>query len=125
MATVAGIDAKEFYENIERLQEEMLNVKDRALRDVAFEIMRLSSFEVPHDKGLLQASGSIQNAGNLLNRVVVVGYNKVYAARLHEHPEYNFQKGRKGKYLEDPIKNNLKTLLNHFGGRISEVMKKR
>lgn len=27
-------------------------------------------------------------------------YVTKYAARLHEHPEYNFQRGRQGKWLE-------------------------
>ena len=31
-------------------------------------------------------------------------YDTPYAARLHEHPEYNFQHGRKGKWLENTNK---------------------
>lgn len=82
---------------------------------VADEILRLSQFEVPHDTGLLQNSGHVEPEGN----DYLVGYNKVYAARLHEHPEYKFQKGRKGKYLEDPIKNNSKLFLEKYGVGIS------
>lgn len=77
----------------------------RPIREVALEVLRLSTYEVPHDKGLLQASGNVEDTSDPQD--FIVGYNKVYAARLHEHPEYRFQKGRKGKYLEDPIKNNL------------------
>jgi hypothetical protein len=88
----------------------------RALFEIAGEVMRLSSFEVPHDKGLLQSSGSIEQEGEGF----IAGYNKTYASRLHEHPEYRFQKGRKGKYLEDPIKNNLKVLLNYFGEKLKQ-----
>lgn len=82
------------------------------VNDVANEIMRLSSFEVPHDTGMLQTSGSIEPGSNDSEKIV--GYNRVYAARLHEHPEYRFQKGRKGKYLEDPIKNNLNVFIKYI-----------
>ena len=70
--------------------------------------MRLSQEEVPHDTGMLQTSGAVDDGFDKNERIV--GYHEPYAARLHEHPEYRFQKGRKGKYLEDPIKNNEKAL---------------
>ncbi len=76
----------------------------KAISTIAEEVMRLSSFEVPHDTGMLQNSGHVEYVAK---DDYIVGYNKTYAARLHEHPEYRFQKGRKGKYLEDPIKRNL------------------
>ena len=88
----------------------------RGVNDVASEILRLGSFEVPHDTGMLQASGHVEPSKN---DEVVVGYNKVYAARLHEHPEYRFQKGRKGKYLEDPIKNNIRTFIKYIENAVS------
>jgi hypothetical protein len=95
-------------ENLKTGIKRSLSAMDKAalstINDVADEILRLSSFEVPHDTGMLQTSGHVEPD---TDKSVIVGYNKVYAARLHEHPEYRFQKGRKGKYLEDPIKNNL------------------
>lgn len=83
----------------------------KSINEVANEILRLSNFEVPHNVGALQTSGSVQPD---TDKSVIVGYNKVYAARLHEHPEYRFQKGRKGKYLEDPIKNNLNVFIKYI-----------
>lgn len=80
--------------------------------DVALEVLRLTQFEVPHDEGTLQNSGT---AEELPNGDVVVGYHTKYAARLHEHPEYRFQKGRKGKYLDDPITRNANALGLVFG----------
>lgn len=85
-----------------------------ALEMVADEVLRLSQQQVPHDTGSLQNSGTVQPSG----RDFIVGYHKVYAARLHEHPEYRFQKGRKGKYLEDPIVSNSRRLGLVFGDRI-------
>lgn len=87
-----------------------------ALGAVADEILRLSSFEVPHDIGTLQGSGAVEPRAD---GGVDVGYNTPYAARLHEHPEYRFQKGRKGKYLEDPIKRNADVLGMIFGQNVS------
>jgi len=68
---------------------------------IADEVLRRSGDQVPHDKGTLAATGKAEPVKKNIHRV---SYNIEYAARLHEHPEYNFQKGRKGKYLEDPFK---------------------
>lgn len=39
--------------------------------------------------------------------VAVVGFNTPYAARLHEHPEFEFNEpGSGGKYLEQPLADN-------------------
>lgn len=102
-----AIDDKSFRLQAKRLRGLIEQKAYTAVNNVADEVLRLSQFEVPHDKGLLQNSGHVEPSGEL---AAIVGYNKVYAARLHENPQFNFQKGRKGKYLEDPIKNNLRTL---------------
>jgi hypothetical protein len=70
------------------------------LQVVGDELLRLSSMEVPHDKGMLQASGvSELKAPDW----VQVGYHTEYAAKVHEGTTMNFQKGRKAKYLQDPF----------------------
>lgn len=89
------------------------------ISDVANEILRLSTFEVPHDTGALQTSGGVEAQPD---HSQIVGYNKVYAARLHEHPKYHFQKGRKGKYLEDPIKNNYRVLIKYIQDAMKTAM---
>lgn len=83
----------------------------QALEEVANEVLRLTQFEVPHDEGTLQNSGTVER----ITDGVVLGYHTPYAARLHEHPEYRFQKGRKGKYIEDPLKRNEGVLGIRFG----------
>lgn len=98
-----SFDTSDFDKGIRRLEDTILGIQRKAAADVATEVLRLSMFEVPHDLGLLQASGVVEPDG----QDSIVGYNKVYAARLHENPQFHFQKGRKGKYLEDPIKRNL------------------
>jgi hypothetical protein len=85
--------------------------RQKAEKMAGDEILRLSNIEVPFDKGILSFSGRVDAFPNY----VEVGYHTKYAHRLHEHPEYNFQNGRKGKYLEDPIKHNLSLLQNVVG----------
>lgn len=96
---------------LENLVHSVAQSVPKGLMDVASEVLRLSQMEVPHDEGELQNSGTAEE----VNGTVMVGYHKVYAARLHEHPEYKFQKGRKGKYLEDPIVRNSEALGLNFG----------
>lgn len=111
MAADITIDDKQVQDNLKKLVKKAQSGIVNVLSGIAGEILRLSSFEVPHDTGMLQSSGGFEPDGEN----VVVGYNKVYAARLHEHPEYRFQKGRKGKYLEDPIKKNMDVFLKFAG----------
>ena len=114
------VDTKSFNQGVAKLGTVMARAILRGVNDVASEILRLGEREVPHDIGLLQNSGHVEPAKN---DEVIVGYNKVYAARLHEHPEYRFQKGRKGKYLEDPIKNNTGTFIKFIEGAVSAALK--
>ncbi len=109
-------DTSDFMAKSKKLALRIAEYTDKAVNVVADEILRLSAFEVPHDTGLLQNSGHVESRHDA---TAIVGYNKVYAARLHEHPEYRFQKGRKGKYLEDPIKHNL----NIFKGFMEKFVK--
>lgn len=114
------VDASSFFKGIENLSGAMKTAILQGVNDVASEIMRLSTFEVPHDTGMLQASGHIEP---YRDDEVIAGYNKVYAARLHENPQYHFQKGRKGKYLEDPIKNNLRVFIGYMENAVNTALK--
>lgn len=112
MAVHVVIDTSDLNTTLAEFAAKMMGKMMPALRDVGDEILRLSAREVPHDIGLLQASaGRIDGPGK---ETVTIGYNKSYAAKMHEHPEYHFQKGRKGKYLEDPIKNNTTVFLGYI-----------
>jgi len=57
---------------------------------------------VPHDTGLLQSTGKVDVDGQKLE--ATVSYNTPYAVKVHEHPEWHFRNGRKGKWLEMTIK---------------------
>lgn len=101
-----NIDVSQFSASLSKLVDKAAKARPKSALAIGFEVMRLSQMEVPHDKGSLQNSGTVQQIGD----DVVVGYHTPYAARLHEHPEYKFQKGRKGKYLSDPIVRNASIL---------------
>lgn len=71
---------------------------------------------VPFDKGFsggLAGSGAVERATDPEEGAAIV-FNTPYAARLHEHPEYNFSKdsnpNAQGKYLEDAVVRNKKEL---------------
>jgi len=120
MGTSIEINDKDFIRKITDLAKRVMpNALQQGVHDVASEILRLSGREVPHDKGLLQNSGNVEDQ----KEESIVGYNKVYAARLHEHPEYRFQKGRKGKYLEDPIKNNLSVFIKYIQDSVGGILR--
>ena len=111
MASNIDFDATDFLNKVGGAISKVEGVARTVVKQVADEVLRLSQFEVPHDTGALQNSGHTESGGNMEE---IVGYNKVYAARLHENPQYRFQKGRKGKYLEDPIKNNMQVFQKYL-----------
>lgn len=117
---VASVDAGAVLTNLKGLQQSLDGGVEKAAMDIGFEILRLSQLEVPHDEGTLQNSGTVEE----INGDVVIGYHSVYAARLHEHPEYNFQKGRKGKYLEDPVRNNIDVFRKKFMLKMNDEIKR-
>jgi len=100
------LDLRQWKKGFSKLSSGIDKNSKTALKKIANEVLRLSTMEVPHDTGALETSGHTESGSSEFERLV--GYNKVYAARLHENPQYSFQGGRKGKYLEDPIKHNLK-----------------
>lgn len=104
---VMGFDGRMVAANLQSLQLSLDRGVPKGVLNAAMELLRLSQLEVPHDEGTLQNSGSVEV---LPNGDVVMGYHTPYAARLHEHPEYRFQRGRKGKYIEDPIHRNMAVL---------------
>lgn len=113
------IDVSEVLKNLTKLGDKGEEAAKHARGVVGDELLRLSQREVPHDEGTLANTGVSQPEG----KDHVVGYNTPYAARLHEHPEYAFQSGRKGKYLEDPIKHNLKAFGTIFAEEVKAKLK--
>lgn len=72
-------------------------------------LLALSTERAPLDIGTLIGSGTVEPATTPEEGAAVI-FDTPYAARLHEHPEYNFQNGRQGKYVEEPALQNRKEL---------------
>jgi hypothetical protein len=64
----------------------------------------------PKDEGILIQSGKVSHDSSKVE--AAVSFDTPYAVRLHEHPEYNFQNGRRGKYLEKTLNEQRQTLIN-------------
>lgn len=109
------LDAKAVIATVDRLVAKLPAATADSNQAVADEVLRLSQEQVPHAEGTLQGSGAVET---LPNGDAILGYHTAYAARLHEHPEYRFQKGRKGHYLSDPINDNALVLGLTFGRNI-------
>lgn len=117
VANVNDLQVKINLKNLGRMVEAGI---PKHLLDIGFEVLRKSQEQVPHDKGDLQNSGTVETIG----KDVVVGYHEPYAARLHEHPEYNFKKGRKGRYLTDPVRTHQQALGLKLSSEIGEDIRK-
>jgi hypothetical protein len=114
-----SVDVSKLTAAIQQFTSKIPAAKQFSALSVGYEILRLSQLEVPHDKGTLQNSGNVEQ----IDDYVVVGYHTPYAARLHEHPDYRFQKGRKGRYLADPIIHNMKALGLRFTEELDKELK--
>lgn len=111
MAVKLSVDDSSWRTGSRMAKTKVERATERGLRDVGDDLLRLSQLEVPLDIGTLMGSGNVEPKSKDL---VEVGYNTKYAARLHEHPEYKFQKNRKGKYLTDPLVKNRQKFLRHI-----------
>lgn len=106
--------------------KENVNAMDRALGKMAIDIERLSKEQVPHDKGLLKASG-YHYRKNTLNWQVI--YNKVYALYQHEgkradgsHVIRRHSKpGKKTHYLIDPAKIIVGRAVDYFKREVETI----
>jgi hypothetical protein len=92
----------------------------RALRIGAEFLLTETIKTTPKDDGILIQSGKVTHDESRLE--AVVSFDTPYAVRLHEHPEYNFQNGRRGKYLERTFDEQRQTLLRLIAKEISRGM---
>ncbi|MCE5322143.1 minor capsid protein [bacterium] len=83
-------------------------------------LLEESNRVVPHNEGTLQRSGETSVDDEKLE--ANVSYDTPYAARLHEHPEYKFQNGRIGKWLEVTLKKCESEVAKIIAGPIKRVL---
>lgn len=86
---------------------------DDALRDTVEFVLEEANRTVPIEEGTLQRSGGTDVGGG----EATVFYDTPYAARLHENPQYRFQHGRRGKWLQ--------LTLNEQARRIGDFLRDR
>lgn len=110
MALVIDIDDSDFQKTLDALTKQLDNIGRGALMDMADALLVLARLEVPHDSGRLQTTGNAYWDGDSS----AVAFDTDYASYVHEgiradgtHKIRNYQKGRKKKFLEDPLKMNL------------------
>ena len=124
------LDLSDFEKQILKFKDSVTpELTEKAMAKAGMQVLNDAVMEtptVPLDEGTLRGSGSVfvnnkligtsqkKSSGGRPNPamqnvdlipegavVTVVGFNVPYAARLHEHPEYNFREpGSGGKFLE-------------------------
>lgn len=108
-----SFDTTDFDSMIGRIQKAVAPMAQRCVQEMADTILKEARDQVPLDEGTLSKSGHAYVEGD----TGVVAFNTAYAAFQHEgiradgtHRIRNYQGGRKGKYLEDPVKMSLSRL---------------
>ena len=77
---------------------------------------------VPYLSGRLAATGKVSVADEGASNAGAVYYDTVYAARLHEHPEYTFRNGRSGKWVSRAIQEDGDAALRALADQIEGVL---
>lgn len=73
----------------------------KGLFDALDHLMSVSKDQVPLDKGPLKNSAAVDVSGDGTSGTV--SYDTPYAVEQHENVNIRHQRGRKAKYLEDPL----------------------
>lgn len=91
-----------------------------AMFEASEELLRLANLHVPHDVGTLELTG--ETDVDPIRTEASVSYDTPYAARLHEHIEYNFRGEGEGKWLENAFNNNADRLLDSVKAKIGRAL---
>jgi len=93
----------------------------KALIQGAEEVLRRSSREVPLDTGNLKDSGAISVPINSKGKAVEISYNTPYAVEVHE-TQKNYKRGRKMKYLHDPLREFVPRFIPFLRNKINKIL---
>lgn len=83
-------------------------------RDAGEAVLRMAQQLVPLRTGMLRDTGQVDTHGD----EATISYATEYAAILHEHPEWHFQNGREGKWLEDAMQRTHHEVTEAYGNGI-------
>ena len=115
---MAGIRTRVTWNDV---QPQIRTAMRKGIHDALEHVLDESNAITPHDEGILEGTGTITLDPNKLKGVI--SYNTPYAIRLHEHPEYSFQRGRKGKWLEITVKQEKKKVQAYLHNKIKQGFK--
>jgi len=96
---------------------------EKAFKGATEHILTESNKVAPLDEGTLTRSGNTDVNVTPAGVEASVYYDTPYAVKLHEHPEYNFQNGRQGKYLEDTINEETATVREYLEKEYKKAFK--
>jgi hypothetical protein len=99
----------------------MENALTSGIKDACEYILQETNKIAPINEGTLIRSGNIDVESTPKPKGCIY-YDTPYAVRLHENPEYSFQNNRKGKYLENTIKDERKTVQDFLKRRLEGVI---
>lgn len=83
----------------------------KAVLKAAKRLLEKSNSRTPYEYGALVGSSGIRT----YKGVVYIFYDRPYAVRLHENPQFNFQGGRRGKWLEATLKEHVRDFVRWVG----------
>lgn len=89
------------------------------LGDAAEFVLEESNRTVPIEESVLESSGSTDAAGD----EAAIYYDTPYAVRLHENPQYNFQHGRRGKWLSLTMGEQRDRVQRYLAERMAEAFR--
>lgn len=99
----------------------------RALYEEGQDIFAKSQQQVPHDTGVLMASGMLHQPAIVGDDITVEitygGAASAYAEVQHENESYRHDPGRKAKYLEDPLNDALPSFDDNLAIRVEAIMR--
>jgi hypothetical protein len=102
------------------LRPEVKEAARRAIGEGAEYILQKANETVPHREGHLQRSGIVSHDSS--KPIANISYDTPYAVRLHEHPEYHFNNGRRGKWLELTLEEETTKVRDYIAKRLKEVL---
>jgi len=124
------VGTKEVQKKLQRLAIKYGVAYTTAIKDEAKELLEESKEQVPVLTGALKNSGRVFSERN----DVIVAYGGVmmheaggeqdtskYAIPQHERLDYNHPRGGKAKYLEDPFKKRVGTIVARVNAKIKEM----
>lgn len=96
--------------NIEDIMGKLTRAAEDGMDDAMQHLLTESRNQAPIEEGTLERSGKATTAVQGDEVLGAVSYNTVYAARQHEETSWHHDRGRKAKYLEDPMHTEASTI---------------